>query len=170
MPVPNSWGKALLWAGGVSIGLIVLFTAASSAAVSGMPMTAIGILIGGLLLYWTWTYRKETDSAAETAQMVGEEASGFFGGIVDWFSAAVISTAFVLVTVSAQFFDVIDVLVQFVYTTPVTSGTLGIAGLLAFLDWNGTVGLQLQEWIVIVVALIVVGVLGRRALYGEVDT
>ena len=169
MPVPDSLLGRGLWALGIALGLFVLFTAATTAAVGGFPLVAIGVVVAGLLLYWTWTYRKETDSAAETAQMVGEEASGFFGGIVDWFSAAVLSIGFVLITLSGQIMDLVDLLVQMATTAPVASGSLGIAGALAFLDWNGSIGLQLQEWVVIGVALIVVGVIVRRYLYGEVD-
>ena len=162
--------RRILWAIGIGIGIFVLFTAATSAAYTTGPVAAIATLIGGMLLYWTWTERKDTDSAAETAQRVGEKASGFFGGVVDWFSAAVLSVGFVLLTIGGQLFDLVDVLVQMVSTAPVVSGTLGIGGLLAILDWNGTVGLQAAEWAVIITALIVIGVLGRRWLYGKVQT
>lgn len=158
-----------LWAAGVTLGGFVLFTAVSAAAAGGAPVLALGLIIGGLLLYWTWTERQETNSAAETAERVGDKASGFFGGVVDWFSAAVLSIGFVLLTVGGQFFDVVDVLVQAFTAAPITASTIGIGGVLAFLDWNGTVGLQFQEWVVIFVALTVVGVIGRRVLYGEVE-
>lgn len=168
--MPDSIIGWILWSVGVFFGFLVLFTAASGAAVTGNIALTAGILIGFLLLYWTWKERQDTDSAAETAEQVGERASGLFGGVVDWFSAALISLLFVLLTVGGQFFDVIDVAIQMVSTAPVTSTALGLGGIFAWFDWTGQIVLSTNDWILVGFALVVLGVLGRRYLYGEVDT
>lgn len=166
--MPDSIIGWLLWALGVFLGGMVLLTAASGAAVTGNVALTAGILIGALLLYWTYIERRETDTAAETAQRVGDRASGLFGGVVDWFSAALISFLFVILTVGGQFFDVMDVAVQMVNAAPVTSFTLGLGGLFAWFDWSGQLNLTGGDWLLVGLALIVIGVLGRRWYYGEV--
>jgi hypothetical protein len=158
------------WIAGVAIGGWIVLTAATASAIGGSYALAAGLLVGGLLLYWTINERQGADSAAETAERVGERASGFFGGAVDWLSATVISTLFVAFTVGGQFLDVIDVALQMIYTAPVMSTIFGTGALIGLGDLWGYLDLTSGQWAVVITGLIVLGVFGRRALYGEVDT
>ena len=164
---------------GVSIGAFVLFTAVAAALSAGSPLMAIGLIVGSMLLYWTWTYRDETESAAETAEKVGEEATGFFGGIVDWLTAAALSVGFVAISVGGGIFDLVDMLTQIFWAEPITASTALVGGLLAYgaatgnelvmliETINGEPGIQTSEWIVVAAALTVVAVIARRVKYGK---
>ncbi len=163
-------GSTVLWVLGVAIGGWLILTAAAATAVGGQTALALGLVIGGLLLYWTLKERKETETTAETAERVGENAADFFGGAVDWLSAVLLSVLFVAFTVGGQFLDVIDVALQMIYTAPVVSTLFGTGGVLALLDVVGRISLSSMEWTAVIVGLLVVGVLGRRTLYGEVET
>lgn len=163
-------GSTVLWVLGVAIGGWLILTAAAATAVGGQTALALGLVIGGLLLYWTLKERNETETPAETAERVGEKASDFFGGAVDWLSAVVLSTLFVAFTVGGQFLDVIDVGLQMVYTAPVVSTLFGTGGLLGVLGLSGAISLSSMQWTAVIVGLLVVGVLARRTLYGEVRT
>lgn len=167
--MPNNVVSSALWILGVAVGGWLVVTAATTAALEGSGAIAAGLILAALLTYWYLNERKETDSAAETAQRVGDQASGLFGGVVDWFSAVVISSLFVGLTVGGQFLDVIDIALQMLYTAPVVSSILGAGGALAALDALGSISLSAREWTAAVVGLIVLGVLGRRTLYGEVE-
>lgn len=166
----DGWVSTILWVLGIAIGGWLVLTAAAAAAVGGATMLAAGLVVGGLLLYWTINEREETDSAAETAERVGEQASDLFGGAVDWLSAIVISTLFIAFTVGGQFLDVIDVALQMIYAAPVMSTLFGAGATFGILDFLGTINPSQMDWIALVVGLIVAGVLARRSLYGEVET
>jgi hypothetical protein len=159
-----------LWVLGVAIGGWLVLSAAAASAAGGSLTLAAGLVIGGLLVYWTIKERSETDSTAETAERVGDRASDFFGGAVDWLSAVVLSSLFVAFTVGGQFLDVIDIALQMIYTAPVVSTLFGAGITFGLLDFLDRINPSQMEWYAMMVGLVVIGVLARRTLYGEVET
>jgi len=153
-------------------GLFLAFiagTGALAAVTAGQWPIAVGLLVASLLLYWTWLERENTDSAAETAENVGDRASDFFGGLLTWWQATAVSAAAILLTLGDQFLMSVDLLIQTLHGAPVVSGILGAGALAGFADLWGYVSLTGGQWAVVVTALVVVGVLARRTVYGEVD-
>lgn len=148
----------------------LILAGALIAATLGEWLYAGGLLLAAAVAYYYVDERKEAESAADTAQRVGDRVSNLTGGLLSWTQALVLSGFAIVLSLGGQFFDLVDLVVQLVNAAPVTAGTLGIGAVLAYFDWNGTIGLQLSEWAVIVVALTVIGVLARRALYGRVQT
>ncbi|WP_158855598.1 hypothetical protein [Halorhabdus sp. CUG00001] len=176
--MPESAVGKLLWAGGVSFVAFLAFVVVSAAFAAGSPLLGMGLVLATLLGYWAWVYRDETDSAAETAEMVGDEAAGFFGGLVDWVTALVLSVGVIVISVGGGIFDLVDMLTQLFWIEPITATTALVAGLIAYgaatghdllmiADINGTPGLQTEEWAVIAFALVVIAVLARRYAYGK---
>lgn len=153
-------------------GLFLAFvagTGALAAVTAGQWPIAVGLIVGSLLLYWTWIERGETESAAETAENVGDRASDFFAGLLTWWQATAVSAAAIILTLGDQMLQTVDLLIQVLHGAPVVSGIFGAGTLVGLGEIWGYVDLTSGQWAVVVTALVVIGVLARRTVYGEAD-
>lgn len=101
-------------------------------------LTGVGLLAMGLLAYWIFDERGETDSAAETVEKVGERADGFFGGVVGAFGSLAVVVTSIVVTLGDQIVMTIAQLDMIIGNVPVLVGHF-LFGLLTFLGLGGII-------------------------------
>jgi hypothetical protein len=101
----------------------------------GNLFTGIGLLALGMLAYWTFDERRNTDSAAGTVERVGERADSALGGIVGAFGSLVTVVLTILITVGNQIM-MVGVQLNDLVEAPVVIGHI-IAGALAFGGFRG---------------------------------
>lgn len=101
----------------------------------GNLFTGIGLLALGMLAYWTFDERRDTDSAGETIERVGERADSAFGGLVGAFGSLVTVVLTILITIGNQLL-MIGVQLNDLVEAPVVIGHL-IAGALAYGGFRG---------------------------------
>lgn len=146
----------------------LILSASSAAWMGGNWMFAIGLIIGGLFLYWVIEESDSDDAAADTAERVADRAEGLFGGIIGGTGAFVVSMSAIALAGLDQIMMVVDLLITQAFGAPLLSMTL--AGLGSIFGLSAMLGLQAETAGLLIIVLVVsMTLLRRRLVAGVMD-
>ncbi|WP_338740383.1 hypothetical protein [Haloplanus salilacus] len=102
---------------------------------------AVGFLVFGMLMYWTFDERDQTESIAETVEAVGERSRTATGGLVGALGSLVVVIVSIGITIGQELVMSLNEIAPFIMEAPAITGQIIIAGL-ALLNLEGYVPLE----------------------------
>lgn|GEM_PF-6625113 len=101
----------------------------------------IGFLTVGMLAYWTFDERNQTENMAETVERVGERARVVTGGIFGGLGSLIVVLVSIFVTIGNELVMSFAQLAPWVQSAPAVVGQILLGGL-ALLNLEGYVPLE----------------------------
>lgn len=123
---------------------------------SNLFWTAIGLFGVGLLLFWWFDERNDSNSAAETVERVGGRAETVTGGVFGALGSLAVVLVSIALTIGEQLLMTAGELGDLVGQAPVVLGHIAV-GVLAWVGLSGMVSLSASQfgWLFVVITLIV---------------
>lgn len=119
----------------------------------------LGFLTVGMLAYWTFDERDQTENLAETVERVGERARVVTGGIFGGLGSLIVVLVSIAVTIGNELVMSFTELAPLIESAPALVGQV-LLGLLAMANLEGYVPLEPWQFGAIFIAtLLVTGVL-----------
>lgn len=121
---------------------------------------AIGFLVFGMLMYWTFDERDQTESIAETVEAVGERSRSATGGLVGALGSLVVVIISIGITIGRELVMSLNEIAPFVMEAPAITGQV-VIGILALLNVEGYVPMEPWQLGLVVLSIILVTTLWK---------
>jgi hypothetical protein len=105
----------------------------------------VGLFALGLIAYWWFDERTDTDDSQETVERVSERARVFTGGVVGSFGSLVIGIIAIFATIGNELIAALGPLGPLVMEFPALTGEV-LLGLLALANLEGYIPLQTWQF------------------------
>jgi hypothetical protein len=115
----------------------------------------VGFLVFGMLAYWTFDERDQTESIAETVERVGERSQVATGGLVSALTSLVLVIISIGITIGQELVMSLNQLLPFIMEAPAITGQV-VIGLLALLNVEGYVPMKPWQLGTVIISVIVV--------------
>lgn len=126
----------------------------------------LGFLAIGLLAYWTFDERDQTENLAETVERVGERARVTTGGLFGGLGSLIVVLVSIFATIGKELVMSFSEIVPFIETAPALVGQL-LLGVLAMANLEGYVPLKPWQFGAVFLAVVLAtGVLKFGLGYG----
>jgi len=114
---------------------------------------ALGFLAVGLLAYWTFDERDQTENIAETVERVGDRAQSVTGGLFGGLGSLIVVLVSIFVTIGNELVMSFTQLVPMLQSAPAIVGQV-LLGLLALGNLEGYVPLKPWQFGAIFIAIL----------------
>jgi len=114
---------------------------------------ALGFLTAGMLAFWWFDERDQTENVAETVERVGERARVVTGGLFGGLGSLIVVLVSIFVTIGNELVMSFTELVPLIETAPALVGQV-LLGLLAMANMEGYVPLKPWQFGAVFIALV----------------
>lgn len=114
---------------------------------------ALGFLTAGMLAFWWFDERDQSENLAETVERVGERARVVTGGLFGGLGSLIVVLVSIFVTIGNELVMSFTELVPFIETAPALVGQV-LLGLLAMANLEGYVPLKPWQFGAIFIAIL----------------
>jgi hypothetical protein len=121
---------------------------------------AVGFLVFGMLMYWTFDERDQTESIADTVEAVGERSRAATGGLVGALGSLVVVIISIGITIGQELVMSLNEIAPFVMEAPAITGQV-VIGILALLNVEGYVPMKPWQLGLVILSIILVTTLWK---------
>lgn len=120
-------------------------------------MQLIGLGLLGLLAFWYFDERNDTDGASGTIFAVGERADNALAGVLGAASALILVVTSILSSIGVELAQTLGLLVDPIAQAPTLAGQL-VTGFLSIIGLAGVVSMPLTAWVTVFAVILLAAV------------